>query len=544
MAVFVLQTLAVERGATRRAAQQKAARLHVARRPRQVADALETKHRIKNEKRNHVLAMVGVAGARRHPRAKCARLIDAFLQNLSGLVFLVEHQFAGINRLIKLPDRGVNAQLAKQAFHAEGARFIGHNRHQPGAQFLVADERGEGAHKRHGGGDFALFGGFQQRIENGQIRHLERWNIREPYRQRATEFFARGFQVLHLRRIVGRLVKRHIGNDIITHRNIETVAELFERTQIHLFLLMGDVLPFTRLAHAVAFDGFGEDDGRLPLVFHRRGIRRINFVRVVATTIEAPDILVRHRRHHFFEFGIFAEKGLAHIGAVTRLVILIFAVHRFHHAGFEQPVVVPGQQRIPISPPDHFQYIPAGAAKITFQFLDDLAVAAHRAIEPLQIAIDHKNQIVETLAGGQRNRAERFRLVHLAVPHECPYLAALGVDDAAVVQVFHEARLVNRLQRAEAHRHGGELPEVRHQPRVRVGRNALAVNLAAEIHHLLFADAALEKGAGVHTRCRVALHENQVAAMGLGGGVPEVVEAHVIKGCCRLKTGDVATQFG
>ena len=37
-------------------------------------------------------------------------------------------------------------------------------------------------------------------------------------------------------------------------------------------------------------------------------------------------------------------------------------------------------------------------------------------------------------------------------------------------EVLHEARLVDRHDRAEAHRDGRELPEVRHQPRVRVRR--------------------------------------------------------------------------
>ena len=33
-----------------------------------------------------------------------------------------------------------------------------------------------------------------------------------------------------------------------------------------------------------------------------------------------------------------------------------------------------------------------------FEFLDDLAVAAHRAVEPLQVAVDDEDQVVELLA--------------------------------------------------------------------------------------------------------------------------------------------------
>ena len=38
---------------------------------------------------------------------------------------------------------------------------------------------------------------------------------------------------------------------------------------------------------------------------------------------------------------------------------------------------------------------------------------------------------------------------HLAVAHEGPDLAALGVEQAAVVEVFHEPGLVDRHQRSE-----------------------------------------------------------------------------------------------
>ena len=53
MAILVLQALAVERGATRSAAQQKAARLHVASGPGQIAYALKAEHRVIHVKRHH-----------------------------------------------------------------------------------------------------------------------------------------------------------------------------------------------------------------------------------------------------------------------------------------------------------------------------------------------------------------------------------------------------------------------------------------------------------------------------------------------------------
>jgi hypothetical protein len=96
-----------------------------------------------------------------------------------------------------------------------------------------------------------------------------------------------------------------------------------------------------------------------------------------------------------------------------------------------RPFLVAGQQRVPVAAPDDLDDVPAGAAEDRLQLLDDLAVAAHRAVEPLQVAVDHEHQVVEALAGGQRDGAQGLRLVHLAVAEEGPDLAALGVDEAA-----------------------------------------------------------------------------------------------------------------
>ena len=60
--------------------------------------------------------------------------------------------------------------------------------------------------------------------------------------------------------------------------------------------------------------------------------------------------------------------------------------------------------------------------KMAFELLNDLAVAADRAVEPLQVAVDDEDQVVELFARGERDRAERFRLVGFAVAEERPDL--------------------------------------------------------------------------------------------------------------------------
>ena len=43
------------------------------------------------------------------------------LQHLAGLVLAVVHQLVGVDRLVLLAERRVDADLAEHAFHAEGA---------------------------------------------------------------------------------------------------------------------------------------------------------------------------------------------------------------------------------------------------------------------------------------------------------------------------------------------------------------------------------------------------------------------------------------
>ena len=88
----------------------------------------------------------------------------------------------------------------------------------------------------------------------------------------------------------------------------------------------------------------------------------------------------------------------------------------------QQAVVIAREQLVPLAAPEHLDDVPAGAAEDGLELLDDLAVAAHRAVEALQVAVDDEDQVVELLARRQRDRAERLGLVGLAVAEERPDL--------------------------------------------------------------------------------------------------------------------------
>ena len=264
----------------------------------------------------------------------------------------------------------------------------------------------------------------------------------------------------------------------------------------------------------------------------------------MAAAPQLPDLLVRPVLHHRARLGVLAEEVLADVGTVLRLEGLVLAVDRFLHPEVKPAVGVVLEQRIPARAPDHLDHVPAGAAEVRLELLDDLPVPAHRTVEALQVAVDHEHEVVELLATGQGDRAHRLRLVHLAVAHEGPDLSIARVDDIARGEVLHEPGLVDRHQWAETHRHGRELPELGHQPRVRIGREAAAVDLLPEAVQVVLGEPSLEECARVDTRRRVALHVDEIAAVVLRARPPEMVEADLVERLGRLVARDVAAELG
>ena len=225
----------------------------------------------------------------------------------------------------------------------------------------------------------------------------------------------------------------------------------------------------------------------------------------------------------------------------SRAVRLVIAVGGDVHQVDEGAVRGGLQQRIPARAPDQLDDVPARTAELALQLLDDLAVAAHRAVEPLQVAVDDEREVVQVLLRRDVQRATGLDLVHLAVAQERPGVLLAGVLQITVLQVLVERGLLDGGDRADAHRHGRELPEVLHGPRVRVGRHAvLAGELLAEAVEVLLAEAAHEIGAGVDAGGGVALEEDVVAAAGVVATAEEVVEADLVHGGDRGVAREVA----
>ena len=145
------------------------------------------------------------------------------------------------------------------------------------------------------------------------------------------------------------------------------------------------------------------------LVLDRRLVGVVDLDRIVAAERHLLQLVVRQVLDHVEQPRVGAPEVLAHVGAGRDGVLLVLAVDDLAHALDEQAVAILREQRIPLAAPDDLDDVPAGAAERRFELLDDLAVAAHRAVEPLQVAVDDEDEVVELLARRQRDRAERLR---------------------------------------------------------------------------------------------------------------------------------------
>src|ERR1700733_1737079 len=90
--------------------------------------------------------------------------------------------------------------------------------------------------------------------------------------------------------------------------------------------------------------------------------------------------------------------------------------------------------------------------------------------------------------------------------------------------------MVNRLDRSQPHRDCGELPELRHKPRMRIRTESSArFQFAAEVLQLLFRNTAFQISARIHSGSGVALKVNNVAVAVFRLGAKEMIERNFVE---------------
>ena len=214
---------------------------------------------------------------------------------------------------------------------------------------------------------------------------------------------------------------------------------------------MRDVATFAGFAQTVTFDRLGEDDRGLTPMFVGSFIGGVHLALIVTAPEQFLQLLVGEVVHQRQQFGILAKEVPARMTARLDRVLLEVAVAALLHPFQKQPGLVLGQQFIPVRAPDHLEDVPAGAPEGGLEFLNDLAVAAHRTIEPLEIAVHDPGQVVEFLARRQGERAERFGFIALAIAHVTINARLGACAQSTRPEVAVEACLIDRQDRTETH---------------------------------------------------------------------------------------------
>ena len=540
----MLEALALQRGAAGRASGQDPPPPHVAQGPGQVAHPLKAEHRIEQEHREHRLPPGGVGGGQGGEGGQRAGFGDPFLEDLArGALGVVQRQ-VGVDRHVVLPLGGVDLRLGDDGLEAERAGFVRHDgSHQlahGGVAHEVAQESGEG----HGGRDRLFARARGELLEDLVVGQEMTVRAHDPRRHRAGQHTATGAQVLHG---IGSLGGPHIGRVTLQGGVWNVVGQIQPIPQGpqlglgHLLDLMRGVTGFDLGPQRPTLDRLGQDHGGRAPLFGGQLVGGIELAIVVPAPGERDQLVVAQVIDQFAQPRIGAEEVLADIRPGFDGQLLVLAVHGGVHAVEQDTVDVPGQEGIPSGSPDHLDHIPPGASIHRLELLNDLPVPAHRPVQPLQVAVDDEDEVVEMFATGHTEGADRLRLVHLAVTDEAPDAAGAGVDQVALVQVAVDVRLVDGVDRSQAHGNGGELPEVRQRTGVGVTGQAVAAHLVTEVVQLGLGQPPLEERSRVDTRRGVSLNEHLVPEPAVGLAPEEVVEPDFVERGGAGVGGEVAS---
>ena len=331
-----------------------------------------------------------------------------------------------------MAERRVDADLPEQIRHAESPRFVGDDRNDAGTERLVSQKVAEQADGGHGRRHRPALGMEGKIRITGERRHGDRWRRASARRQIAAERPPPLAHIDDFPAVVGRAVEIQSFDLFVAERQGEAIPEYAQRLDIELLRLVGGHPRLARSAHAKTLLGLGEDDRRLS----RRRLRQfeggVKLAEIMAAALQRVDVAIRHVGDERANFGVLVEEMREIVGAVLGAQLLILAVDGGGEPPQQRVIDVAGEEHIPFRAPQDLDHVPAGAAKDHLEFLDDLAVAAHRTIEPLQVAIDDEGQIVELFPRGEGQAGERFRLVHFAVAKDAPDAPAVGLGEAAI----------------------------------------------------------------------------------------------------------------
>src|SRR6185369_9195945 len=193
----------------------------IACRPYKITNTLQAKHRVIDEEwdgRNAVRCIGRTGSDEGRHRSGFG---DSLFENLAVFRFLVIKERVAIDRLIKLSDVGIDADLPEERLHAEGACFVRNDRNHEVSKLLVAQHLRQHAYEDHGGRSLAVFGTGVELVEEICRNVSDRLATVHALGKVPTEFLATLTQIGEFRRVVRRTVEREVLDFFVRQRNSE-----------------------------------------------------------------------------------------------------------------------------------------------------------------------------------------------------------------------------------------------------------------------------------------------------------------------------------
>ena len=294
------------------------------------------------------------------------------------------------------------------------------------------------------------------------------------------------------------------------------VAERAQLVFVQLLLLVGDVLALAGFAQAVALDRARQDDRRLPLVLHGGLVGRVDLHRVVAAQRAASAVPRRSGADQRLQARVAAEQVLADVGARLRRSTSGTRRRRPRPgARASSPSVSlsnSGSQSLPQMHLMTFQPAPRKTASSSWMIWP-LPRTGPSSRCRLQLMTKMRLSSFSRLASVMAPSVSGSSVS--PSPRNAQTLRSPSGRQAAIVEVAHEPRLVDRHDRARGPSTPSGTPRSPASARdagTTTGRRP-ACSLAAEVLELLDRQPPFEKRPGVDAGRGVALEEDDVAVV-------------------------------
>ena len=173
------------------------------------------------------------------------------------------------------------------------------------------------------------------------------------------------------------------------------VAEALERFHGELLDLVGRVTGLEVGAKSVTLNGLCQNNGRTSLSLQRFFVCSVDLLVVVTAAANSPDFVIGQISNKFLGLGVLAVEVLTDVTAVFTAEVLIVAVQSLVQQLDEFAALVLSEKLVHLGAPDNLDNMPSGTAEEPFELLDDLAITTHGTVKTLQVAVNHKGQVIE-----------------------------------------------------------------------------------------------------------------------------------------------------